>query len=216
MAQFFVCCEGPQDSGVLKALIEKCAPISVVCVTHSEIKHIRVGKLKTQKHGKDKEDALDRKAYIRRLAHYANEQDSDYIAYHQDAGRQFDRVYRDVNSEFEEYRDAGFKCMAIVPKEMTESWLLADEKAYINTFGRKPARPALPNNPEDIWGKKENPGSNYPKHYLNRVLMQYHMTPNRETYEQLATGSDADTLQARCPKSFGRLIRDLQGLEYSK
>ena len=212
MIQVFVCCEGPTDIGALKAFSEKCISAKVECMTHNDVKHIKVRRLKSGKQGKEKDDALSRKAYIRRIAFIANEYSSTFIAYHQDADRNYECVYEDVNSDLDEYREKGFGCVAIVPKEMTESWLLADAKAYATAFGHNPERPALPKKPEEIWGKREIPNSNYPKNVMERILKQYSLSPNREIFAEIADKSDIATVKARCPKSFARFVDDLHSL----
>ena len=211
MTTVFVCCEGSTDAGVLKTFIERCVSVSAECKTHSEMKHIRVRNLKSAVKGKNRDDGVGRKAYMRRLAHLANEQNSNHLAYHQDADRKYNRVYKDVNRDLDKHRNDGFRCLAIVPKEMTESWLLADEQAFVAIFGRKPERPTLPKTPETLWGKKENSKSQYPKHVMKRVLEQYHKEPNRDVYAEIAANCDIDTLRRRCNVSFDRFFNDLQG-----
>ena len=212
MAQVFVCCEGVRDAGVFEALIEKCSSASARCMTHNDVKHIKIGNQKSLKRDKDKDDKVDMKAYIRRIAHIAGENDSTFIGYHQDAGGDFDRVYNSVNGAMDEYREKGYQCLAIVPKEMTESWLLADEYAYVAAYGNKPENPALPKRPEDIWGEKKMPESDYPKHVIERVLNQYRKAANRETYREIAENSDIDTIKNCCPKSFTRFVDDLANM----
>ena len=206
MTQVFVCCEGSRDAGALKALIEKCIPVSVECRTHKEVKVIKIRSLKSSKKGKDKDDEIGRKAHMRRIAHLANEHNSDFIAYHQDADNKYKDVYQDVCDDFSEQREKGFHCLAIVPKEMTEAWLLADEQAYLLAYGSKSEH--LPKKPEDILGKKDAP--NHPKKVMERVLGQYHKTPNRATYAEIAERCSIDTLNTKCRVSFGQFYKDLQ------
>jgi hypothetical protein len=206
--KFFICCEGVTDVGVLIALVEKCITVSAECKTHDEIKHIKVLKLRSTKRGSSRDADVSRKAYIRRIAHITHEQNSNYFAYHQDAGRKYERVYEDINCDFDEYIEKGFHCIAIVPKEMTESWLLADEQAFFAAFGRKPENPALNPKPEELWGEKMDPDSNYPKHVIKRVLAQYHKEPNRDTYTEIASNCNINTLKNRC-ESFTRFYNDL-------
>jgi hypothetical protein len=130
-----------------------------------------------------------------------------HIAYHQDADGNYNSVYKSIKNKFSDCVDT-YSCLAIVPKEMTESWLLADEQAYIAAFGCKPEY--LPKEPEEMWGKKDDPDSNYPKHVMERVLGQYHKMVNRNIYVDIAERSSIDTLKARCPKSFARFYDDLQ------
>jgi hypothetical protein len=118
----------------LKSLIEKCAPVYVECKTHKEINSIKLVNAKIGKKGEGKEDAVDRKTQMLRLAYLADREGSNHIAYHQDADRKYDTVYHGVKSDFEPYKIKGFHCLAIVPKEMTDSWLLADGLAYTAAY----------------------------------------------------------------------------------
>jgi hypothetical protein len=128
------------------------------------------------------------------------------IAYHQDADRNFAAVYKTINSELDGLSKKGFNCLTIVPKETIESWLLADENAYPAI----PKNPALPGDPEERWGDSHDPRSDHPKSYLSRVLKQFRLKNNRDTYARLAEDSDIETLKRRCPVSFGRFCADTQ------
>ena len=87
MTTVFVCCEGSTDADVLKTFIERCISVSAECKTHNEMKSIKVRNLRSTLKGKNRDDDVDRKAYMHRIAYLANEQNSNYIAYHQDAIR---------------------------------------------------------------------------------------------------------------------------------
>jgi len=129
-----------------------------------------------------------------------------HIAYHQDADGRYDDVYSRIYECFSEIIKHDYHCLAIVPKEMIESWLLADGNAF-----SPPVKQAdLPKKPEEIWGAKEDPTGNRPKYYLERVLIGIGQQANRETYADIARNMSIDILLKRCPKSFGQFHADIQ------
>jgi hypothetical protein len=143
---------------------------------------------------------------IKALAVYALLGESKCIAYHQDADGRFADVYNTLISEFHSLSEKGFRCLAIVPKEVIESWLLADE----NAFPSVPNKPKLPPKPEEIWGQRNDPNSNHPYNYFVRVLEQFDMHDNRDTYAQITENTDIEVLKYRCPESFGQFYADMQ------
>ena len=126
------------------------------------------------------------------------------ISYHQDADRKYGDVYKNITSEFAGLKDTGFNCLAIVPKEMIEAWLLADK----NPYPHEPKKPLLPAKPEELWGRKDS--KNHPKKYLENVLKQFHQTPSADIFSWIIEKSDLEIIKARCPKSFGQFYADLQ------
>lgn len=52
-----------------------------------------------------------------------------------------------------------------VAREMLEAWLLADPRLPHTTT-------PLPKRPEELWGKKGEAASNYPKHVLKRCVLE--------------------------------------------
>jgi hypothetical protein len=204
MIQVYMCCEGITDFEPLCVFMRRAAQSSEIVVirkTRNDLRRETVllsGRRGVHKHVTD----------IDRLAMSAKKAKCKHIAYHQDADGNYNAVYNSIKNKFLDCVDT-YSCLAIVPKEMTESWLLADEQAYIATFGSKPEY--LPKEPEEIWGKKDDPDSNYPKHVMERILGQYNKTPNRDIYEYIAEQSNIDTLKERCPQSFVRFYDDLQG-----
>ena len=126
------------------------------------------------------------------------------IAYHQDADRKYDDVYKGITCEFDRLKNTGFNCLAIVPKEMIEAWVLADKNAY----PQEPKKPRLPAKPEELWGKKES--EKHPKKYLENVLKQFHQTASADTFSLIIEKSDLETIKARCPISFGQFYIDVK------
>ena len=129
------------------------------------------------------------------------------------------KLYADVRGEIEEgieaTRSSEQKIIAMVALKMIECWLLADVKAIGVAIGEQPEKIKLPPYPELIWGTKDDPKSNYPKHYLKRVLnpeKKKGMESNRDTFYQIADAIDVKILSKRCPISFHHFEEDLSGM----
>ena len=195
-------CEGVTDYAVIPALIKKIynsQKINIQWIKRDILKNFRMHR---------KRDIIISGHYknIKALAVYSLQNGSKYIAYHQDADTHYTEVYNAIISEFKPLMGNGFFCLAIVPKETIESWLLADDNAYPAI----PCEPKLPSKPEEIWGQKSNTNSNHPYNYFVRVLAQFRLTDNRDVYAQIAENSCIEVLKNRCPKSFGQFYDDVQ------
>jgi hypothetical protein len=185
----FLCCEGPTDIGPFSCFIKKCAnqpDIEVHGKTHAKLREISIfnkGYSKFLTEGKEK---FSRIMYIKKLFVLAKIKGGDHIAYHQDAGHQgFKSVYDGIHDAFKKAVPSEknhIRCLAIVPKEMIESWLLADDKIYSDFK----TSPRLPPCPEELWGDRHNPDSNYPKHILEHILKDAGLGTGSQTYTDLA------------------------------
>jgi len=208
-----ICCEGSTDVGPLTVLVKKCAPVNdidVDCRTHDELKEITLLKSEFPKGFIKDNDRLKRVSYIRRSLYIANEINCNSIALHQDSGHHdFRGVYQGIHKDFEAVLPASIKRLAIVPKEMTESWLLADVKA-INSLGDGKTHVDQSPNPETLWGNTEDPESNYPKNYLKRNLEKLGVEYNSESCTRIAENINIEILKQRCPLSFGQFYTDMQ------
>jgi hypothetical protein len=191
-------CEGVTDNVVIPILMKKASnmPNMIILNLNNEVK-----KLKTHR---KKPNELSGYKLIKNFATFYLQSDSKYIAYHQDADGKYSDVYQSIISEFNPLKEKGFKCLPIVPKEMTESWLLADVKA-INSLrdGAKPVDQSP--NPESIAD---------PKNYLIRNLEELgvktdaHYIPT--VYKNIAENiKDIKILKRRC-KSFNQFYNDMQ------
>jgi hypothetical protein len=195
-------CEGVHDYAVIAPLMKKAGQkpdLDIRWIQRDDLKKARIHR---------KSGIVISRPYkmIKALAAVSYMNGCKNIAYHQDADRNYDVVYNAIDSELDGLSKKGFNCLTIVPKETIESWLLADENAYPSI----PKNPALPGDPEERWGDSHDPLSNHPKPYLSRVLEQFHLENNRDTYAQLAENSDIKTVERRCPVSFGRFYADTQ------
>jgi hypothetical protein len=196
----YLYCEGVTDYAVIPFLMR-----TVSNIRNMDVKWIKRNELKKiTTHRKSGIEISKPYKYIKALATFSYLNGSKYIAYHQDAGNKYHEVYDTIVYEFQELKEKNsFHCLAIVPKEMIESWLLADENAYPSV----PKNPKLPSKPEDLWGNKDNP--NHPYKYFVRVLSQFNMSDNSDTYAQIAENTNIEVLKRRCPVSFGRFCTDM-------
>jgi hypothetical protein len=205
-----ICCEGSNDVGPLTALIKKCSPLNnldIDCKTHDELKKITLLKYELPKRDNNR---INRIAFIRRSLHIANISKSTNLGLHQDSGHQdFKEVYQSVHKDFDAVLPNSIKRLAIVPKEMIESWLLADVTA-INSLGDGTIHADQSPNPETLWGNKDDPESNYPKNYLKRNLEELGVEFSNDTYARIAENTSIETLKRRCPISFGQFCTDMQ------
>jgi hypothetical protein len=208
MIAVMLCCEGPKDQGkkeyldgeyiqregVMQALIKKisaCGDLTFVVKRRQDLKAIAIRKTYLSK----------QRITSLRLAILAQKEKCTHIAYHRDEDNNgLDEMYNQIKGYFIDAESHNIVCLAIVPKHMTESWLLSDEIAFEQVFGKKPVSPALPSKPEETWGNKGT--DNHPKKYLERVLRQYHIEGNADIYAKIAEHSDIDVLRRRCPESF--------------
>jgi hypothetical protein len=138
-----------------------------------------------------------------RLAILARKNRCTHLAWHRDEDNEgLEKKYEEVHRYFIDATKDGAKCLAIVPQHMTESWLLSDENAFEQLFGKKPTVPPLPPKPEETWGNKGT--DNHPKKYLERVLKQYYATGSSEIFADIAGHSDIDIMRKRCSESFDK------------
>jgi hypothetical protein len=107
----------------------------------------------------------------------------------------------------------GIKGIPMLPIRMIENWLLGDEDAYTISFGRKPHSPKLPKKPEFIWGSKYDINSDYPKHYLKRVLNQYNELIETTNYINIMENINIDRLKETCSYSFGKFYEQIITME---
>jgi len=196
----YLCCEGVTDYAVIPTLMKKAAS-----TFEMDIQWIKKSFLKEFiTHRKTYGAISAHKKRIIALADHAKNNGVSFIAYHNDADKEYSKTYDEIKSEFEKLKN--FHCLAIVPKEMIESWLLSDESAYPT----KPENPKLPSKPEEIWGQKDDKNSNHPYNYFVRVLTQFKLPDNRDTYLQIAENINIEILKQRCQLSFGQFYTDMQ------
>jgi hypothetical protein len=208
-----ICCEGPTDVGPLTALIRKCSPLNnldIDCKIHDELKGKNLLKIRLSKKNRQDNKRINRVAFIMRSFQFATLSKCKHIGLHQDSGHQdFKEVYQGIHKDFNAVLPGSIKRLAIVPKEMIESWLLADVTA-INSLGDGTIHVDQSPNPETLWGNKDDPESNYPKNYLKRNLEKLGVEFSNDTYARIAENTNIEILKRRCPISFGQFCTDMQ------
>jgi len=190
----YLYCEGVTDYAVIPPIMQNTSKISDM-----DVRWIKRDNLKNIKmHRKSNIIISGHYKLIKALAVFSLLHGSKYIAYHQDADGKYAEVYNSIIFEFKALRESGFHCIAIVPKEMTESWLLADVTA-INSISEGSVNQSP--NPESL---------NDPKSYLKENLERLGVESNYDTYTQIAKNSCIDLLKRRCSESFGQFYKDMQ------
>ena len=105
---------------------------------------------------------------------------------------------------------AGIECICMVPMRMIESWLMADPEAFERATGVSRSEVVRIKKPESLWGKDEDPSSDYPKNVMNRLLAGSGFSANRETFNLIAEEMDLAVLKKRCPVSAVPFIEEAQ------
>jgi len=90
--------------------------------------------------------------------------------------------------------------VAGLPKCASESWLLSDEAAWRQLGLEDPSE--LPNQPEALSGKRDDPESNHPHQRFTRVCENAGVSDSRETRVEVAEHSTMAIVARKCPKSF--------------
>lgn len=208
--------------GPVIEILEKCrkaaeneTEVEWVPVEKEEIKKIKL--LRTEKNLKG------RAIPARKFRNYCQANQIQYGIFYTDADRgedsgkeenkaekHFSMVYSEAKSGLKADTSEG-RFLPMIPLKMIENWLLADEYAYKMEYGQIPSKPSLPRQPEFIWGKKEDPESDYPKNYLSRVLAEVSKNTDqnsREVFCRLAQWIRTEILRERCPLSFKPFYQD--------
>ena len=210
-----VCGEGPTDVGKMDCDTSKWIPGPAIAY----IKNASTPKLQIDGIQKNKlpriQKAKCKKGHsvkAERLCRYAILKSYKVaICYVDCDNNDFETIYQDITFGFSFYSNQVIG-IPMIPKAMIESWLLADEKAFIKVFGKKPSKPPLPKKPESLWGEKSDPESNYPKNVLNRIVTQFKRKPDSWRYD-LACKANTNILSKKCPVSYGRFLCDMQKIE---
>lgn len=98
---------------------------------------------------------------------------------------------------------AAIPTVAGVPLRMIEAWALGDREAVSEFDGETPPK----GSPEQLWGAKDEPASNYPKHVLERVLGEQ---ATAELLADIGESADLDALAKGCPESFWPFLKELR------
>ncbi len=90
--------------------------------------------------------------------------------------------------------------IACIPMSTSESWLLADIKAWTTLTGASGL--PLPSKPEEIWGKRDDPKANHPHQLFARICVQAGQGDDHSTRRYIAELMDAEAICRACPISF--------------
>lgn len=213
------------EEGAAAKLIHKCAKaqdvqIHLAFVDRQEVERVRLQRRSMQ--------GLSGKAIpARKFYRYIRENKYFYGIYYCDADRstgssntvkEAKKRFKEVYEEVEKGANPGLDARRIIPMialRMIESWLLSDKKAFEIVYGEKvvgEAGVSFPAKPEYLWGKEEDPQSNYPKNYLKRICQSFNRKHkilfDRRLYADLAEQIDIEMLCEKCPVSFGTFRKD--------
>jgi hypothetical protein len=104
----------------------------------------------------------------------------------------------------------GVCAIACVPMSASESWLLADEDAWLG-LGLLDTT-LLPTSPESIWGRRNDSNGNHPHSFFARVCEHAGVSDSRETRAVIAENSSVRRIDEKCPVSFRSFAKDLDVL----
>jgi hypothetical protein len=109
-------------------------------------------------------------------------------------------MHAQIDAGFDSVKDAGHVLrVKATPLRMIEAWALGDADAVKAVAGKHGASAAIPSEPEEAWGDKRDPASDYPKCILRRALGR---DATAEDFADLAERGDVERLRATCPVSF--------------
>jgi hypothetical protein len=126
--------------------------------------------------------------------------------------REWRRKYRDIRDGFARI-DSSCTAITCLPKSASESWFLADEGAW-QGLGLTEKK-VLPRDPEEIWGDKHDPDSNYPHRFFARICGKAGVRDDRATRVDMATNSSLAVIEVKCPISFAPFHKQLTELVVS-
>jgi hypothetical protein len=114
--------------------------------------------------------------------------------------RRIAEMHAQIEAGFASVHDAEHICrLKATPLRMIEAWALGDAEAVAAVAGKHGLRATIPSEPEEAWGDKRNPASDYPKCILKRVLDR---EPTAEDFAEVAARSKVERLRSTCPLSF--------------
>lgn len=205
---------GPIKSYICKIAEENGVEIQLVAIARPDVQRVKLQRIK----------GLKGKAIpSRKFAILMKQKECDCGIYYSDADKRpglksnslptVKRLFEEVYDEIKEGLHHDAKAIPMVALHMIESWILSDEAAYKILYNQIPAKPGVPLHPELLWGEAGDPDSNYPKHYLERIIHQidkrFRNDPiTQDTYCEIASHTGIETLRKKCPISFEKFYSD--------
>lgn len=114
--------------------------------------------------------------------------------------RRVDEMHVQIEAGFDAMKGAEHvHRIKATPLRMIEAWALGDADAVMALAGKKASRAVIPTAPEEAWGDKRDPESNYPKCILKRVLGR---EATADDFANIAERSNLETLRRTCPVTF--------------
>lgn len=210
--------DGPIQTYLRRVAEEIGLNIEIITVNRAKIKDLRKRKMQPKSYRGLNGEGIN--AFF--LSQAAFDQGCDIVAMYKDSDdddkdptsergcrRKYDRVKGEIVDGLS--RGPIDKKLAIVPCKMIESWMMGDMEVFERMYKKKPKTKV--SNPELIWGKKDNPNSNYPKNLLDRVLKEYKKSVSRELFVEIAEEQDLDALVETCPISFWDFTQQMWALK---
>lgn len=117
-------------------------------------------------------------------------------------------IRRTISDGFAAVDDGSLATGIGTPCRCIEAWALGDRRAVVQVGALRGAS-EVPDRPEQLWGKPNDPASNHPKCVLTRLLGGAAST---EDYRQLGEASDPDEIRRSCPLSFDPFANDVASL----
>ena len=202
---------GPVGIYITRISAEKDRKIELIPIPRNEVDKIRLQRSSKHVTGKG--------VSSRRFAMAAKNRNINYGIYYCDADRlgktagrdiskQFETVYEDVKSGMVDLLE---KAVPMIAFRMIESWLLGDTDSIGRVFG---TRIKQISHPEQLSGDSHDPGSNYPKNCLVRVISESDRRYSGyslgfDDYCRIAESASLKILRRTCDISFERFYSDL-------
>lgn len=129
------------------------------------------------------------------------------------AKKDYEELYNNVQSGLR-LNDEDNSFIPMIPHRMLENWILADVSAIQKCFKCTKEKTLKISKPEMLWGKKNDPNSDYPKNYLDRVVQSFDKRYKKhvvdtEDMRRIAEASDLNVIKKNCPISFERFYKDM-------
>ncbi|MEO6216713.1 MAG: hypothetical protein ABIO86_11830 [Sphingomonas sp.] len=142
---------------------------------------------------------------------YAVSGSYDVVIFMVDADSVAENRWTDISNEIDE----GFSkingdvvCITCIPVSMSESWLLADKESWLLATGY--GGDGLPDQPENIWGARNDPAGNHPHRLFARICLDAEVEDSSDLRALLSEHADIIVVANRCPISFAPYLNALQ------
>ncbi|WP_026661374.1 DUF4276 family protein [Butyrivibrio sp. AC2005] len=126
------------------------------------------------------------------------------------AQKENEQVHAEVTKGLE---SDNIKAIPMVPLRMIESWIMGDIPAIEKTLDITIPDKLRPKDPELLWGDKEDPKSNYPKNYLDRMIQNSDKKckaykSSKDIFVEFAQNAELCNLRNNCSISFERFYKE--------